>query len=54
MGKPEGKRPFGRSESRWEDNMKVDRKQIGGKIFEWIGPAQGTEKWANGELLLTR
>ena len=23
-GKPEGKRPLGRSRSRWEDNIKVD------------------------------
>ena len=24
VGKPEGKRPLGRSRSRWEDNIKVD------------------------------
>jgi len=24
VGKPEGKRPFGRSRLRWEDNIKMD------------------------------
>ena len=24
MGKPEGKRPFGRPRRRWEDNIKMD------------------------------
>jgi hypothetical protein len=27
--KPEGKRPLGRSRYRWEDNIKIDLKQIG-------------------------
>ena len=26
---PEGKRPFGRSRHRWEDNMKIDLKEVG-------------------------
>ena len=30
MGKPEGKRPMGRSRRRWEDNIKKDC--AGGKI----------------------
>jgi hypothetical protein len=24
LGKPEGKRPYGRLRSRWEDNIKID------------------------------
>jgi len=28
MGKPEGKRPFGRPRHRWEDNIKVDLRKV--------------------------
>jgi len=28
VGKPEGKRPFGRTRSRWEDNIKMDLQEI--------------------------
>jgi hypothetical protein len=29
MGKPEGKRPLGRSRCRWEDGIKIDLSEIG-------------------------
>ena len=29
MGKPEGKRPPGRSRHRWEDNIKMDFQELG-------------------------
>jgi len=29
VGNPEGKRPLGRPKSRWEDNIKVDLKDMG-------------------------
>jgi hypothetical protein len=29
MGKPEGKRPLGRSRRRWEDNIKMDIQEVG-------------------------
>jgi hypothetical protein len=29
VGKPEGKSPLGRSEYRWEDNIKMDLRKIG-------------------------
>jgi hypothetical protein len=29
MGKPEGKRPLGRPRYRWEDNIRMDLKEIG-------------------------
>jgi hypothetical protein len=32
VGNPEGKRPLGRPRCRWEDNIKVDFREIGGKI----------------------
>jgi hypothetical protein len=30
VGKPEGKRPFGRHRRRWEDNIRMDLRGIGG------------------------
>jgi hypothetical protein len=29
VGKPEGKRPLGRPRRRWEDNIKMDLREIG-------------------------
>jgi hypothetical protein len=29
VGMPQGKRPLGRPRRRWEDNTKVDRREIG-------------------------
>ena len=29
VGKPEGKRPFGRPRRRWEDNIKMNLKEVG-------------------------
>jgi len=28
VGKPEGKRPLGRSRGRWEDNIKMDLQEV--------------------------
>jgi hypothetical protein len=36
VGKPEGKRPLGKPRHRWEDNFKVDLKEIGWKGVDWI------------------
>jgi hypothetical protein len=33
--RPEGKRPHGRTRRRWEDNVKMDVKEIGLEV--WIG-----------------
>ena len=30
VGKPEGKRPLGRTRLRWEDNIKMDLGKVGG------------------------
>jgi len=38
--KPEGKRQHGRSRHRWEDNTKMDVKEIGWDIMEWVYLAQ--------------
>jgi hypothetical protein len=29
VGNPKGKRPLGRSRGRWEDNIKMDLREIG-------------------------
>jgi hypothetical protein len=40
VGKPEGKRPFGRPRRRWEDGIKMDLEEIGwGGVwsgFTWL------------------
>jgi hypothetical protein len=33
VGKAEGERPFGRSRRRWEGNIKMDLKEIGGRML---------------------
>jgi hypothetical protein len=38
--KPEGKRPLGRDRPRWEDNIKVDLKEVGCGGMDWITLAQ--------------
>jgi hypothetical protein len=35
VGKPEGKRPFGRQRHKWEDNIKTDIRENGLQV--WIG-----------------
>ena len=35
VGRVEGKRPFGRPQCRWEDNIKVDLQEGGGGM-DWI------------------
>ena len=37
--KPEGKRPLGRSRRRWEDNNKMDLREVGGG-GDWMELAQ--------------
>ena len=40
VGKPEGKRPLGRSRRRWEDNIKMDLQEVGwgvvGTGWSWL------------------
>jgi hypothetical protein len=33
VGKPEGKRPLGRHRRIWEDNIKIDRKEVGWRTW---------------------
>jgi hypothetical protein len=45
VGKPEGKRPLGRPRRRWEDNIKMDLKEVGGGRGHWIELAQDRDRW---------
>jgi hypothetical protein len=45
VGKPEGKRPLGRSRLRWEDGIKMDLTEIGWGCVDWIRLAQDKELW---------
>jgi hypothetical protein len=36
VGKPDGKRPLGRSKLRWEDNIKMDLQEVGCGSMDWI------------------
>jgi hypothetical protein len=40
VGKPEGRRPLGRPGRRWEDNIKMDFREIGIDGANWIRLAQ--------------
>ena len=45
MGKPEGKRPFGKIRRRWEDNIKMDLREVGCDPGEWIDLAEDRDHW---------
>jgi hypothetical protein len=45
MGKPEGKRPFGRPRHRWEHGIRLDLKETGWEDVEWVELAQGRGQW---------
>jgi hypothetical protein len=45
VGKPEGKKPFGRPRRRWEDNIKMDLQEVGGSCGDWMELAQDRERW---------
>jgi hypothetical protein len=45
VGKPKGMIPLARHRLRWEDNIKIDLKEIGWGGVDWIDPAQGKEQW---------
>jgi hypothetical protein len=44
VGKPEGKIPLGRSRRRWEDNIRMDLREIGWGGMDWIGLAQDRDR----------
>jgi hypothetical protein len=50
-GRPERKRPLGRLRCRWEDNIKLDLREIGIDGANWIRLAQDGVQW--GDFLKT-
>jgi hypothetical protein len=45
VGRPEGKRPLGRPKRRWEDNIKLDLREIGIDGKNWIKLARDRVQW---------
>jgi hypothetical protein len=45
VGRPEGKRPLGRPRRRWEDNIKLDLREIGIDGANWIQLDQERIHW---------
>ena len=45
VGKPEGKRPLGRTRRRWEYNIKMDLEEVGRGCGDWIELAQERDRW---------
>jgi hypothetical protein len=45
VGKPEGKRPRGRPRRTWEDNIKMDLREIGCGDMDWIDLAKDRDQW---------
>jgi len=45
VGKPEGKRPLGMPSLKWDDNIKIDLREVGCWGMDWIELAQNSDKW---------
>jgi hypothetical protein len=43
--KPEERRPLGRPRRRWEDNIKMDLREIGFGDVDWTHLAQDRDRW---------
>jgi hypothetical protein len=45
VGRPEGRRPLGGPRRRWEDNIKMDLREVEFGDVDWIDLAQDRDKW---------
>jgi hypothetical protein len=45
VGKPEGGRPLGRLRHRWEDNIKMDLREVGWDGVDCIELAEDRDRW---------
>jgi hypothetical protein len=45
VGKHKGRRPLGRPRRRWEDNIKMDLREVGWGGMDWINLAQDMDRW---------
>jgi hypothetical protein len=53
VGRPKGGRPLGRPRRRWEDNIKMNLREIGIDGANWIQLAQDRVQWrASGNTVM--
>ena len=45
LGKPESKGPLGRLRHRWEDNIKMDLREVCCDPRDWISLAEDRDQW---------
>jgi hypothetical protein len=45
VGKPEGRRALGRPRRRWEDNIKMDLREVGSGGADRIDLSQDRDRW---------
>jgi hypothetical protein len=45
VGKPEGRGPLGRPRRRWEDNIRMDLREVGCGCVDWKELAQNRDRW---------
>jgi len=45
LGKPEGRRPMGRTRRRWVDNIRMDLQEVGCGYMDWIRLAHDRDIW---------
>jgi hypothetical protein len=45
VGKPDGKRPLGRSRHRWEGNIKMNLQEVGGACGDWMELVEDRDGW---------
>ncbi|KAJ4429686.1 hypothetical protein ANN_21887 [Periplaneta americana] len=45
VGRPEGKKSLGRPRRRWEDNIRMDLREVGYDDRDWINLAQDRDRW---------
>ena len=44
-GETGGKETTGETWRRWVDNIRMDLQEVGGGYMDWIGLAQGRDRW---------
>jgi hypothetical protein len=45
VANPEGKRPLRRPRHRWEDNIRMDLREVGWEGVDWMHLAQDRNQW---------
>jgi hypothetical protein len=45
VGKPEGRRPLGRPGHRWENNIRMDLREVGCGFVDWMELVQDRDRW---------